>query len=246
LKYCHEHSIQEKTSGNTNTTNGKSVVSSSASCKCVDSIEIVRGKEAMKCRIKILADSHGRGIRQELEKLETNADYSVQMVDVSTKRFSVESTIKPNANTHNIIKDVKSMTQDLNKSDFIFVMAGTNDLGINTDVDKMMVDLESSLKDHTHTNIIVSHLPYRYDEPTLNMTVEIINSKLKLLEDKYDHIKLLPLDFLRMDHYTYRGLHLNKLGKKALSKRLVDIIDDMTLGARIPVLVTNRNTFLGM
>lgn len=177
-------------------------------------------------KVKIITDSHGRKIRECFGQN-------------SKRNYNVQSIIKPNAKSADILKDVDGITNDLDKNDFVFVMTGTNDIDQNTNIDELINVIEDSLKNCTKTNIIISKIPYRYDAPKLNHTIRLMNFKIKCLVDKYEHITLLSLHFLKRYHYTYHGLHLNSFGKKALTTELIDTMNDLDHIKEIPTLITN-------
>lgn len=118
---------------------------------------------------------------------------NVQSKNVQSR--NVQSKIKPNAKSFNIHTDVNGTAKDLNNSDSVFVIIGTNVIDQHTDIDKLLHEIEDSLKKFTRTNIIFSYIPYRYDVPKLNHTIRLINFKLKSLNDKYRNITLLSLNF---------------------------------------------------
>lgn len=120
-------------------------------------------------------------------------------------------------------------------------MTGTNDIDQHSNIDKLLHEIKDSLKNFTHANIILSYTPYRYDVPKLNHTIRLVNFKLKSLEDKYKNITLLSLSFLKRDHYTHHGLHLNSFDKKMLIETLIDIIDGNNQEKEIPTLITTRH-----
>lgn len=68
------------------------------------------------------------------------------MNEIQDVTFDVQSTIKPNAKSFNILNNVNSTAKYLNKNDFVFVMTGTNGIDQHTDIDKLLHEIEDSLK----------------------------------------------------------------------------------------------------
>lgn len=99
----------------------------------INNIKHRLSKERRSKKIRIISESHGMKLRECFEK---NARYN----------FDVQSTIKPNAKSVNILKNINSTTKDLDEIDFLFVITGTNDINRNTNVDKLLYDIVDSLK----------------------------------------------------------------------------------------------------
>jgi hypothetical protein len=182
-------------------------------------------------RIKILADSHGRSLRQLLyNKLDDS--------------FNVSGVIMPNGKINNILSIIENEAVTMSKQDYIVVIGGTNDVNGKLNVNEFCTDIESKLKTLTNTNVILSAIPYRHDIKMLNKKIKHINYQLQKLTAKWPHITFLPLHDLRYYHYTSYGLHLNKTGKTLYCSLIYKSMENF-LSKRIPVQITQRNSFLG-
>lgn len=106
------------------------------------------------------------------------------------------------------------------------------------------------MKLYRHTNIIISAIPYRNNDPKMNHHIRKLNDKMRIVINKYSHVKFVSLlNFLRSDYIRY-GLHLNLTGKQ----RLACLIKDCTIqdihfnnieNNMIPVKISQRKHFLG-
>lgn len=188
-----------------------------------------------KPHVKILTDSHGRHLNALLSK------------DLE-KYYRISSNIKPNGKLHHILDDVDSEVRHLNKDDYLIIIGGTNDLDdINCDTEVLFDHVENVLKLQTHTNIIISAVPYRYDVPQMNYYIRQFNNKLRTLTNKYSHIKFVPLYSFFYKDYTSHGLHLNLIGKQKLAnllKSYLHIRGPTLENYTIPVRITGRKHFL--
>lgn len=182
-------------------------------------------------KLKIIADSHGiimRDITQE-----------------KCKTHIVFSSIKPNGKINNVLADVESETKGMTDHDFLVILGGTNDITTHLDANYIPNNIEKTIKSCSHTNFIVSAIPYRYDKPYLNKKIYQINVLLKKLCDKYYHCNFLSLYTINHQDYTKFGLHLNYFGKLKYSSLINQLIQDINnyrnKSAFIPVKITLRD-----
>lgn len=194
-------------------------------------------------KVKLMADSHGRFLRQNLGQV-LNEDCEVRAI------------IKPNGKVCHVLKDVISESFMFDRNDFIILMAGTNDIHKNTDTALLIEEFESKIKHCGNTNIILSAIPFRYDVPFLNPKIIKLNKNLENLAKKYSYVHFLQLNELNKGCYTSFGLHLNKLGKSKLVSMLKSLILLVINDGKniIPVRLTttlpddkflNKHVFLG-
>lgn len=181
-------------------------------------------------QIKILADSHGREVRKIL-------------LENLSKPFQIYSEIKPNGKMVHVLNRIKAEADSLTKNDFILVIGGTNDIERNFAPQNFVNDIEDKLKLLSHTNVILSNIPFRYDKPWLNQTIRDTNRKMKILTEKYSFLNLVSLNCLTKVNYTKRGLHLNHIGKSKISKVITNLIEEPKQ-FNIPVRITKRKPFL--
>lgn len=185
-----------------------------------------------KTKIRILADSHGRGLSRIL-CMNSPFNYDCCVV------------FKPNATFGNVINDYKSIVGSMNCDDTLIVIAGTNNV-VNGHCKKDILDNATELLLNTiNTKVIVATLPIRFDNPSLNRTIKSINNDLKHLVSSFEHCKLLPLDVLaNPKYYTKFGLHFNSLGKRKIISSISELVFPNFVNdtVQIPVFVTERNS----
>jgi len=185
-------------------------------------------------KIKIMADSHGRNIRD--------------IVQNKYKHQIVYSSLKPNGTVRNILADVENEAKGMTTHDFLVILGGANDITPHLDADYIPNEVEKTIKSVSHTNVIISAIPYRYDKAFLNKRISQINALLKKLCDKYYHCNFLPLSNMNRQDYTKHGLHLNLFGKLKYSCLVNQLIEDtnsyINKTAFIPVRVTHERHFL--
>lgn len=164
----------------------------------------------VKNKILILADSHGRNLSYML-KNELNNDYEVS------------SIFHPNASLNQVTKDISVLVSTFTKKDFVIVIGGTNDLEKN-----VTFNFDQCLKHITdctsHTNLILTNIPPRFDKyihDTLHMR---LNSKLQTFSQHCSHMELVDLMVLERKDFTNHGLHLNYKGKTKLIKSIYEVI----------------------
>jgi hypothetical protein len=203
---------------------------------CTD-LNLTKRSCGKKFKIKLIADSHGRGVR-----------------NLMSNRFDhlndVSACIKPNAKVHAVLDNIENEVQALTNRDFIIIAAGTNDItSYMNDQSYIASNLEDKIKIYSHTNIIVTALPYRYDKPWLNIKIRGINKQIERFCERYNHTNFLSLYNINRDDYTTHGLHLNKIGKMKYVNSLYNVIAKIEClnnnEAKIPIRITQRNHFLG-
>ncbi|KAG8314736.1 hypothetical protein J6590_085869 [Homalodisca vitripennis] len=96
------------------------------------------------------------------------------------------------------------------------IVGGSN--SINTEEeDKIELLLNTLLtKISDITNVVLTTIPHRYDQPYLNSTIHEINKKIYKTA-AHHKTPFLPINnLITRDHFTRRGLHFNKQGKDIL------------------------------
>lgn len=195
-------------------------------------------KANRKPHIKILSDSHGRNMRQILSENLNN-------------KFNIFSSVKPNAKLCDVLNTSESDVKGMDENDCLIVIGGTNNIEQNTYSRDIVKQIEEKLlKEHsTHTNIILTALPYRYDIPILNKEIRSINKGLEYISNKYYNAHFLSFTSFNRSHYTKHGLHFNSYGKETFSNLLhqeIEKIHKCKNGTmKIPVKITEKRSFLG-
>ncbi|PNF15756.1 hypothetical protein B7P43_G11018 [Cryptotermes secundus] len=105
--------------------------------------------------------------------------------------------------------------------DFLILSSGSNDVNSN-DLRKVFCEITDFVKSVNHTNVVLVHIPYRYDlrSSQINSEIGIHNRKLDKLAKKFSHVGVIKVDNSRQQ-YTTHGQHLNGLGKELLSSHLL-------------------------
>lgn len=196
-------------------------------------------KKLSKDKVRIIGDSHSRHIRQLLNK---------ELCD----NFEVYSSIKPNGRVFQVLNDINYEMRQMKNTDYVIIIAGTNDIRKDLDHNSIIKEIKTKLMGisnyNDNTNIIITALPFRYDIPFFNQNIRKINDGLQQLCNSLLNVNFLPVNFLRRQHYTKHGLHLNKFGKiafsQSLSKLITENMDKCGTAKPIPVRITQRNSFL--
>lgn len=194
----------------------------------------------IKPKIKILCDSHGRNIRQILNK---------QFDD----KYDIYSEMKPNGKFSHILQNIQMCeSKNMDKNDFVIVLGGTNDINKYSNPKEIIDNIELKLTntDLSKTNVILSALPYRYDTPRLNKKINYINLCLQKMSEKLCNVHFTYLYDIHWYDYTRHGLHYNKYGKQKLAnifKNMIDKVCKINEGTmNIPTIVNYKAySFLG-
>lgn len=175
-------------------------------------------------KLALISDSHGRDMVSYLDNHLAN-------------KFSSFGFIMSNACVENIISvseadmEIKGFT----KSDFLIWIVGTNDIPSDLTKQKsqniqknFLWKIERKVKLFSHTNLILSSIPFRYDlhpDSYENQIIWDINDQLKSLTIKYSHLLYLDLWLLPRHLYTRRGFHFNKQGKRTIANQIKGLIE---------------------
>jgi hypothetical protein len=151
----------------------------------------------VKHKIRILGDSHSRGLANELKcKL--------------TQEFEIQGMVKPGCTVDKLVSSSTLDPKDLTMSDVCIVWGCTNDVGRNETIAGIRV-LRHFVGSHSHTNVIVLSVPQRHDlteTSCVNLEVKVFNRMLDKLKKAYQNLTVVTVDTNR-DFYTRHGLHLN-------------------------------------
>ncbi|KAG8297658.1 hypothetical protein J6590_031698 [Homalodisca vitripennis] len=170
-------------------------------------VHVNKATKKSKSNLIILADSHGRDLGRLIEQKTT---------------LNVCSFVKPGAKFSQVTKEVKDLTAELEPSDYLLVLAGTNNIQ-TTGIDTLMNDITKLVNDFQHINLILSTIPMRHDLPQLDLKISIINSKIEQLAENFPNLQLLPLHLLPRHVFTAHGLHFNMKGKA----RIADMVSKL-------------------
>uniref|UniRef100_A0A8D8ZBD7 SGNH hydrolase-type esterase domain-containing protein n=1 Tax=Cacopsylla melanoneura TaxID=428564 RepID=A0A8D8ZBD7_9HEMI len=126
---------------------------------------------------------------------------------------------KPGETLSNIIR-----TLDPNKfgtNDMICIFAGSNDL-FRTDWGVIEKSLHTLKRKCSNTNVVMILLPPRYDRKLINRHIFRLNTKIKSIIETFNNFRYIdPTNFLDSYDYSRDRIHLNHMGKKTMSRKLV-------------------------
>uniref|UniRef100_A0A8D8Y1R7 Uncharacterized protein n=1 Tax=Cacopsylla melanoneura TaxID=428564 RepID=A0A8D8Y1R7_9HEMI len=170
----------------------------------------------MKTKVKILADSHGRGLGTIL----------CNQLNDSVEAFDIQSCIYPNARFVDVIQDIEHECLGLKDDDFLIVIAGTNNIAYKSKYDPYndIQQIVRTIKDNK-INVIYLTIPYRFDMPHLNN--QIYYSNCISMNDCNVPNNFYLFDSSHMtgrNMFTKHGLHFNKYGKHFLCIELKNFI----------------------
>jgi lysophospholipase L1-like esterase len=167
-------------------------------------------------RVEIVGDSHLIGC-------------ATNMYQFLKSNYSVSSLTKPGAPISELTGTQGEVFNDLKKNDVIVLCGGANDLNNEdgTKDNEVVKQITNFTQTHNHTNILIIGIPHRFDlnkDSGINQEIRKINAGLRELSKSTSHVLMLEIDPSR-DLFTNQGLHLNKLGKEALTKSIANLIN---------------------
>jgi len=181
------------------------------------------GKNSFK-KIRLFSDEFGKGLRNKIESF---------MPDYTTY-----AEIRPNANFMQITKNIYTTTADMDKQDFVFVMAGVNDV-TKTPVNEFGKQLNKLMKGTSHTNVLVSTIPHSRWDMEHDKAIQMYNDLIWVTVTKYDHAMLFHFPKLEDAFYTSNGVFLNYEGKLRLAKNIACLCSG-TMNIPIEKIKTNK------
>lgn len=162
-----------------------------------------------KPRLLIVGDSMARGFSE--------------ILSTSLPHVSVSGHIYPGCTFETILSVLPNLTAGFTKKDFIFVMAGVNNVPNLT-----ATLLEHSLSKYSSvfstSNVIFSYVPYVYHKPCFNSNIFATNLSFLKLSLKFKFFVFNCNVFLSRNMYTKHGLHLNSKGKLFFCNKLASIL----------------------
>jgi hypothetical protein len=184
-------------------------------------------KNRKKRRILLVADSHGQNCSAPLQEA-AGPDYDVFVVS------------HPGAPFDFVVDSATRNAKEFTKEDHVIILAGTNDFRRKDRPVKF--DTSEVKKLAVSTNVLLSHVPYRFDSPSYNHCISRANSWLDKSVDSISALHTVNLTSLKRSHYTRHGLHLNAGGKR----KLASILNRAVKGCFTPETPMSDSDFLGM
>jgi hypothetical protein len=160
-------------------------------------------------KIVILGVSHAHGFADEL-------------LHQSNHCFNTTGYVKPNAGLTELLNTAKNDSSKFTTTDTIIMIGGSNDIDQSIH-DKNLTSKVNFLDGAQNTNVILVKVPVRCDTRArlhINKQIKKYNKKLYKVTKRFKHVKLIAVSTTR-EHFTKRGLHLNKKGKEILSHELL-------------------------
>jgi lysophospholipase L1-like esterase len=159
-------------------------------------------------KVRIIGDSHLR-------------DTVARINQYLNTKFEVCSSIKPAANTKQLLDSEKTDFECLGKKDVIVLNGGANDIDKHSNNMKgVLVQMTQFMQKYNNTNIIVVNISHRHEldqAAKTNLDIQACNRKLNKITKSFRHAALVEIDPNRK-YFTRHGMHLNKDGKEWLSK----------------------------
>lgn len=160
--------------------------------------------DRLKKRLLILSDEYGKYLREKLVRGGDLRDYHV------------ESIVKPGASLQLVIEDMESLVRDFTNSDYVFVLAGKNDLDL--DRKPLFKFIASKIKNCCHTNIVFMSVPmFRLTKNAFHITK--FNNYLAKLMERANLCYATTISFLEVNNF--RGL---KLTNSKITRRMSKIL----------------------
>lgn len=152
-----------------------------------------------KSNVKIIGDSHARGIALELQSiLPTN--------------FKVTGVCMPNAKLDTVLAHLGNT---LGPDDHMVIIGGSNDLNRN---DCPSINFEKIYGKAAECNVYMAEVPYRYnDDYTFNNNVFEVNKTIHEFSSAYN---VISTSYLDRKYYTKKGIHLNWKGKAQFARMI--------------------------
>lgn len=191
-------------------------------------------------RLTIASDSQGR-------------DLGTYLVQINEDRYNIFNFCQPGAPIKPLLEYLKKVTdiEMYTKTDCVVLIGGTNNIPRNyfTNKHKQWILLEyrkclqNYIKVLEHTNLVLSTIPYRYDlasDSKENNLIKEINSIVRQLAYDTPHVQLLDLYLLQSCYHTRHGLHINKKGKKFVSREIMRITDSFMEVSQVQAIIKNN------
>lgn len=158
---------------------------SSAACLGAETVDSAEDKlldvDQPKNKVLLLADEYGRGMRNILESF-------------IGKDFVVTAVLKPNAPLDQILRSCGTLCKDFTKSDYIVILAGSND----TNPIKFQSFLYYYLNLFENTNVILGEICR-----SKHLNESKLNNCLKVISSQFINVKLLDLIFFEKHNDKY-------------------------------------------
>jgi lysophospholipase L1-like esterase len=163
--------------------------------------------------------------------------------DIEKVNSSISAIITPV-----IVTSDEHELQELGEKHVMVLNCGANDIEkVDSSISAIITPIIDFSQKYSNTNIIVLEIPHRHDlhhKDMTNICIQSVNTKLKSTLSRFKHVTILDMNTTR-NHFTKHGLHLNKLGKEWLARKIASQIDKINttrevLGNSVPLNMTNE------
>ncbi|KAG8304424.1 hypothetical protein J6590_094112, partial [Homalodisca vitripennis] len=189
------------------------------------------GNTTSRPKLIILADSHGKKLSTMVEQRSS---------------LNVCSYVRPGARFDQVVEDVGEITKGLTGSDYLLVMAGTNNVE-KSGVKQLMSDVHTLINNTKHTTLLLATLPMRHDRWELDENITKINAELESISEVHDGmVKLLPLHLLPRHMFTVHGLHMNQRGKNRVAEMIKNLAMKKVVESETEVQISTSTLHTGV
>ncbi|KAG8271395.1 hypothetical protein J6590_063449 [Homalodisca vitripennis] len=123
-----------------------------------------------------------------------------------------------------VVHDLPGMVKEFTTDDTVVIMGGANDIGKDSGL-SLCDTVRRAVSSAVKTTVILCTIPYRYDKAKLNTQISDANQEFKNNLDIPNLVIHNINSGLVKKHYTRHGLHMNKTGKKVMSRILAKCIE---------------------
>lgn len=184
-----------------------------------------------KKKVHLYSDSHGKELGLLLVSLLPN---NVETFVNSSSGATIE----------HILEKTSNVLINFTKEDNLIIIAGANNFCEANIADqnpaKRIVDLLHRFSTiNSHTNIIYVTQFHRYDmawDNIVNKEIHKLNCELNHLEN----LRIIDTSDFKRQFFTVHGQHLNRIGKRVLSRRIADLV--LTPGLREDIKTSASTT----
>ena len=148
---------------------------------------------------------------------------------------------KPGANFDNVTFCLNELTSNFTKNDYVYILAGTNDMLAYHEKGYCDFNLEILSQCAIRTNLNLILIPYRFDDEYQFLNRHIYAANHTLIKFAIQHnINYIDTSVFDYSYFSRHGLHLNLKGKKKLASLISQDIISVFIPGQIEVIVTNR------
>lgn len=176
-------------------------------------------RHKLQTKVRIFVDSQGRQIGNELHK-KTN--------------LNITSFVKTNATFEHATAGSSMERAALGTNDLVVFIAGRNDVARN-ETQHLRTSLRRRLQEMRGTNVMVFSVPRQYDLASwscVNMEVDRANVEISKVCKYFRNVTYVDLSNFGRRFHTNHGLHLNMLGKKLVTYKILELVSSIDLTKR--------------